>query len=43
MAGALAQARFGTVPSEIELVTRKMLPEHLHEIVEDFENRYQVP
>jgi ADP-ribosylglycohydrolase len=40
MAGVLAQARFGAVPSEIELATRKMLPEHLLEIVEDFENKY---
>jgi len=40
MAGALAQARFGAVPSEIELATRKMLPEHLMEIVVDFENKY---
>ena len=40
MAGVLAQARFGAVPREIELATRKMLPEHLLEIVEDFENQY---
>lgn len=40
MAGALAQARFGAVPSEIELTTRKMLPDHLLEVVEDFENKY---
>jgi len=40
MAGVLAQARFGAVPSEIELTTRRMLPEHLLEIVVDFENKY---
>ncbi len=40
MAGVLAQARFGNVPSDIELATRKMLPEHLLEIVEDFENKF---
>jgi len=40
MAGVLAQARFSAVPSEIELATRKMLPDHLHEIVEDFEKKF---
>jgi hypothetical protein len=40
MAGVLAQARFGRVPSEIELATRRMLPEHLLEIVEDFEKKF---
>ncbi len=40
MAGVLAQARFGHVPSEIEMATRRMLPEHLHEVVEDFETKY---
>ena len=40
MAGVLAQARYGGLPSEIELTTRRMLPEHLLEIVVDFENKY---
>jgi len=40
MAGALAQARFSGMPSEIELATRKMLPEHLLEIIEDFEKKF---
>jgi ADP-ribosyl-[dinitrogen reductase] hydrolase len=40
MAGALAQARFGHVPSEIEMATRRLLPGHLHEVVEDFENKF---
>jgi ADP-ribosylglycohydrolase len=40
MAGALAQARFGVVPFEIELKARKMLPDHLLEVVEDFENKF---
>ena len=40
MAGVLAQARFGAVPSEIELTTRRMLPPHLLEIVVDFEDKY---
>ena len=40
MAGVLAQARFGNVPSEIELAKRRMLPEHLLEVVEDFENKF---
>jgi len=40
MAGSLAQARYGQVPSEIELATRKMLPDHLLEVVEDFEDKY---
>lgn len=40
MAGVLAQARFGNVPSEIELATRRMLPQHLLEVVEDFENKF---
>jgi ADP-ribosylglycohydrolase len=40
MAGVLAQARFGAVPSEIELTTRRILPPHLLEIVVDFEDKY---
>jgi len=28
------------VPSEIELATRRMLPQHLLEVVEDFENKF---
>lgn len=40
MAGVLAQAGFGHLPSEIELATRKMLPEHLLEVVEDFEHKF---
>ena len=40
MAGALAQARFSGVPGEVELATRKMLHEHLLEIIEDFEKKF---
>lgn len=40
MAGALAQARIGSVPSEIELAVRKILPDHLLEVVDDFINKY---
>lgn len=40
MAGALAQARFGGVPAEIEKTAREMLPGHLREVVEDFEEKY---
>ena len=40
IAGVLAQARFSGLPSKIELATRKMLPEHLLEIVEDFEKKF---
>ena len=42
MAGALAQARFSAVPGGIDLATRKLLPEHLLEIVEDFEKKFMV-
>jgi ADP-ribosylglycohydrolase len=40
MAGALAQARFGSIPADIELKTRKMLPGHLLEVVDDFINKF---
>ena len=36
MAGALAEARFGAVPAEIEHRTREMLPGHLLEVIDDF-------
>ena len=40
MAGALALARFTHVPSEIELTARQMLPDHLREVVEEFEQKF---
>jgi len=39
IAGAVAQARFGGVPGDVEQAVRGMLPEHLLEIVDDFEVR----
>lgn len=39
IAGAVAQARFGGIPAEIDQAVRIMLPEDLLEIVLDFENR----
>jgi ADP-ribosylglycohydrolase len=40
MAGAVAQARFGGVPGDVDAQVRKMLPPHLLDIVNDFEARY---
>lgn len=40
MAGAVAQARFGGVPAEIGEAVRALLPDHLLDIVKDFELRY---
>lgn len=39
IAGAVAQARFGGVPADVDRKVRTMLPEHLLEIVVDFEAR----
>jgi len=40
ISGALAQARFGALPGEIAKAARKRLPDHLLEVVEDFEARF---
>ncbi len=40
VAGAVAQARFGGVPAEIEDRVRTILPRHVLDIVEDFESRH---
>jgi ADP-ribosylglycohydrolase len=40
MAGVLAQARFRGVPGEVDLAVRRMLPGHLLEVVEDFEETF---
>ena len=40
MAGAVAQARFGGVPGDLDTQARELLPPHLLDIVKDFEARY---
>ena len=40
MAGALAAGQVRLRAEEIELTVRKILPEHLLEVVEDFDNKY---
>ncbi|MCP4571520.1 MAG: ADP-ribosylglycohydrolase family protein [bacterium] len=40
MAGAVAQARFGGVPKEVDTQAQALLPAHLLDIVKDFEARY---
>ena len=39
IAGAVAQARFGGVPADVDRGVRRLLPDHLLEIVGDFEAR----
>jgi len=41
IAGAVAEAYYGSVPAEVAQVVRGMLPEHLDQVVADFESTYR--
>jgi ADP-ribosylglycohydrolase len=41
IAGAVAEAYYGGVPAEVAQTVRGMLPEHLAEVVSDFETQYR--
>jgi ADP-ribosylglycohydrolase len=40
IAGSVAEAHYGSVPADVAQTVRSMLPEHLAEIVSEFENTY---